>query len=355
MIQREEGAPPPRTAAAHGPLPAWLAPASHGAAFFYGLGVRARAALLARRAPERAGVPVISVGNLTAGGTGKTPFVRWVVRTLQEAGHRPVIALRGYAAREGRSDEAMEYRALLAGTPIALGANRHAAIAAARAADPAIDCAVLDDGFQHRQLARDLDIVLVDATRPALDGALLPAGWLREPASALRRADLVVVTRARAAHDAALDAMVQRFHGAPPAAATEHAWMHLELHGERDGQEPPEWIRGKRVLIVAAIGNPGAFVADALRAGAMVVASRLLRDHAHFTAATVGEISAAAEAAGAAVLLTGKDWVKVAPLVASAPQHTHRARWVVVRSEIGFLAGEAAVRARVLAAAIGRR
>jgi tetraacyldisaccharide 4'-kinase len=179
-------------AAATGPLHQALAPLAHMAAFAYGLGVRARNSLWDAniRKPTSVGIPVISVGNVSVGGTGKTPFVRWCVEALQASGHHPVIALRGYGARGGVSDEAEEFRAMLPGVPVAVGADRVASIARARAADQRIDCAVLDDAFQHRQIARDLDIVLVDAGRPAINGALLPAGWLREPARALRRASM---------------------------------------------------------------------------------------------------------------------------------------------------------------------
>jgi tetraacyldisaccharide 4'-kinase len=113
-----------------------------------------------------AGVPVISVGNLTVGGTGKTPLVMEIVRKLVAAGRRPAILTRGYHARRGETaDEVQEYAAELPDVPVVVDADRVAGAATAQAVHAA-DCCVLDDGFQHRRLARDLDVVLIDALRP---------------------------------------------------------------------------------------------------------------------------------------------------------------------------------------------
>ncbi len=332
-----------------GPLHPAFAPFAHAAAFAYGLGVRANAAWWGFRRPADAGVPVVSVGNVSAGGTGKSPFVRWTAQALASAGHRPVIALRGYRAAGGSSDEADEHRAMLPGVPVAVGADRARAIAAARAADPAIDCAVLDDGFQHRAIARALDIVLVDATRPAIDGALLPAGWLREPATALRRAGLVVVTRATRV-DPALAALVERFHGRPPAAWARHAWLRIERFGAGDRDMPLASLEGKSVVCVTALGNPAPFVAEAAARGARVRGDLRFRDHHAFTREDVARVAAAARAKDAAVLCTWKDWAKLARL-AGDPQGVE---WLAVRAGIEFVDGEPAVRAAVLAAVAPR-
>ena len=327
-----------------GPLHPSLAPFAHVAAFAYGLGVRTRNFIWDRRSAARAGVPVVSVGNVAVGGTGKSPFVRWTVESLRELGHRPAIALRGYGARDGLSDEAEEHRAMLPGTPIALGGDRAASIGAARATDPSIDCVVLDDGFQHRSLARDLDVVLVDATRPALDGALLPAGWLREPAEALRRADLVVVTRASAV-DPRLAELVARFHGHPPAAWTQHEWMRIERFGAGGRDMPLESLAGTKVVCATALANPAAFVGEATRRGARIRADLRFRDHHPFGAADAERIAAAARTHDAAVLCTGKDWAKLSRVV----HDPAGVEWLVVRAGIRFVDGEAAVRSRLAA------
>ena len=129
--------------------------------------------------------------------------------------------MRGYAARPGEpSDEQAEYARRCPSVPVAADPDRVRSIGEHLARDPAIDCVVLDDGFQHRRLARNLDLVLVDATQRIFGERLLPAGYLREPVTALRRADAVVVTRAGSI-DERLAASIERAHGAPPIA-----WCH---------------------------------------------------------------------------------------------------------------------------------
>ncbi|MCX5677006.1 MAG: tetraacyldisaccharide 4'-kinase, partial [Planctomycetota bacterium] len=143
-------------------------------------------------AVRRASCPVVSVGNLTVGGTGKTPLVAHLARLVAEMGGRPVILSRGYAAPAGRpNEEALELERLCPGVPHLQNPDRRKALEDWVAQNPC-DVAILDDGFQHRGLARDLDIVLIDALRPFGFGHVLPRGLLREPLSALRRADLVI-------------------------------------------------------------------------------------------------------------------------------------------------------------------
>ena len=178
-------------------LPGWVSGMLSPLAGIYGRVVAGRN----RRFDAGEGVvdlkePVISVGNLTLGGTGKTPVCQYLVSVLREAGRTPAIAMRGYgASSDGVSDEALEYSSMFEDLPLAVGADRVVSLEALRKKS-AFDCVVLDDGFQHRRIARDLDIVLIDATRPGLDDRLLPAGRLREPPSSLARADIVLVTRA---------------------------------------------------------------------------------------------------------------------------------------------------------------
>ena len=331
------------TGDARGPLPAALRPLAVPASWAYGAGVRLHRALASLRTQRDAGVPVVSVGNVSAGGTGKSPFVRWTVGALEEAGRVPAIAMRGYGARGGLSDEAEEYRAMLPGTPLAVGGDRAAAIARVRARFPEIDAVVLDDGFQHRALARALDIVLVDASRPAIDGALLPAGWLREPADGLRRAGLVVVTRA-AREDPRVTDLVRRARGRAPDAWTRHAWHVVEHHA---GAEPrPDLaadLAGLRVVVACAIGNPQAFARDVRAHGALVAAERFARDHHAYSDAEVDAI--AAGAGGLPVVVTGKDWAKIGPAVARSRGPAARGEWLVPRVGIEFVAGEGAVRA----------
>ena len=111
----------------------------------------------------KTGLPVVSIGNLTVGGTGKTPCVQWAARALIAAGHRPAIALRGYGSRPGQpSDEAMEHREALEGVPVLASPDRVASIETIRSEYPTCDVVILDDGFQHRRVAREVDVLLVE-------------------------------------------------------------------------------------------------------------------------------------------------------------------------------------------------
>jgi tetraacyldisaccharide 4'-kinase len=289
--------------------------------WLYGLGVRLRNARFnAQSGVQRLPLPVISVGNLTAGGTGKTPMVAWLARELRARGHRPLIAMRGYGAVRGeRGDEEREYAELLPNVPVVANPKRFEAVTAflAGQADPSAgpDCVLLDDGFQHRQVARALDLVLVDAQRPALDDRLLPSGWLREPASGLRRASAVIVTRSERAGMEALEREIRRCHGGAPIAWTRHVWRRLECH--HDGvtaTEPTKWLRDRKLVLFAGVGNPESVRRTAEEEGALVVRSIAARDHVRVTDGVLREITEAARSADA-LLVTRKDWVKIAPLL----------------------------------------
>lgn len=340
----------------HGPLPNWLSPIAWAASLAYGAAVRANNRRFERsRSRTRARVPVISVGNMTAGGTGKTPFVRWCWNELRKSGHHPAIALRGYRSKDGVSDEAEEYRALLPGVRVAVGADRVAALERALCENPIIDCAILDDGFQHRRLARDLDIVLIDASRPALDGGLLPSGWLREPPEGLRRADMVVVTRATGV-DAGLAASIERWHGRPPAAWTRHAWSGLDVFECAPGaapslrREPIGWLAGRLVDVCVGIGNPAPFLHELRAAGAQIGGTELRRDHAMYDARDAARLASQAASTKSCLVVTGKDWVKLSTSLATAAERP-AVCVAVPRVDIEFIAGDARVRAALRQAA----
>lgn len=279
-------------------------------------------------------IAVISIGNLSVGGTGKTPMVVHVVRTLREAGRRPCIAMRGYrrgGEAEGEADETDAYRREFPGVAIVAQPDRLSGIntlfagGGGRGGDgireERPDCVVLDDGFQHRQIARDLDVVLVDATRSPFADRLLPAGWLREPVESLGRASAVVITHAESARPDDLKQLLQRIsasHGKPPIAVTRHVWTHLvvtDSGGERG--LGLDWLIGKRVLGCCAIGNPGAF-ARSLRmtvegSGRGEVSEMItLPDHDPYTPGTVARLVQSARRQGAeAIVVTDKDWSKL--------------------------------------------
>jgi tetraacyldisaccharide 4'-kinase len=321
----------------------------------YGLGARWRGARFDRSGGMRVDRPVISVGNIVAGGTGKSPVVRWVCSACIDAGVRPLIAMRGYRARHGQSDEASEHMASLERVPVVANPDRAPAIVNAIRKDPAIGVVVLDDGFQHRRVARDLDIVLVDATRPCLDDRLLPFGWQRERARALSRATAVVVTHAGRV-DPALAAQIELHHGKQPLAWCDHAWSGIALRGpgarvsSASGHEQVSWLAGRRVALWAGVARPELVRQQAESAGAAVVQMPVLRDHAHYSASAVRRLSAGARDAGAeAVLMTGKDWVKVEPLAGALALPA-----AVVQLSLRFCAGEERLRQQVVSTARSR-
>lgn len=322
-------------------LPVWCSPVARLGSIAYGAVVAARNARFDRgigvRSIDR---PVISVGNIVVGGTGKSPMVRWIAQWGLERKSRPLIALRGYRSRDGESDEAAEHQSLMPGARIAVGANRFEMITEAIKRDPSIDMVILDDGFQHRKLARNLDLVLIDGSCSQLDGKLLPLGWLREMPQSLARAGGVIVTHASRV-DRELEQRVHAMHGRAVLAWCDHVWDGMEIHGGASGRdetvvEPREWLAGRRVAVWAAIGSPGAFVAQLKSCGAEIVHIESLRDHAAYGRATVARLALAARAAGAtAIVTTRKDWVKVAPDAAVVDMPI-----AIARLRLNFCAGE---------------
>jgi len=261
------------------------------------------------------GVPVISIGNLTLGGTGKTPLVAWAARTLAAAGRRPAIVSRGYGAKPGEvSDEAAELALVVPGVPHVADRDR---VAGARAAvTRGADVIVLDDGFQHRRLARDLDIVAIDATDPFGGERLFPRGLLREPPASLRRADAVVLTRA-AAVDAESRAAIRRAVIAARGGDSSMLWAEashrpVALRDHAGGLHDLDRLRGCRVAAFAGIGNPAAFRATLTGLGADIAAYTPFADHHAYGDGDLEALAATVRTSGAALAVTTlKDLVKV--------------------------------------------
>jgi tetraacyldisaccharide 4'-kinase len=324
-----------------GPLPPALAPLTVPLAWLYGRGVAWRNRRWERGGVVRVDVPVISVGNLTAGGAGKTPMVAWLAARLRDEGRRPEIALRGYKSRGGTSDEAVEHAERLPGVAVLADPDRAAAIRRHLAGHGETDCAILDDGFQHRRLHRDLDLVLVDATAGTMRDRLLPRGWLREPLESLARADAVIVTRADEV-EPALGREVERFHGRPPIAWCRHAWRRLLVHaGAAMRVEPPAWLAGRRIVALLGVARPEGILAQLRGAGAVIAAVEPARDHEHFSRRKLGRVRRAARSADA-VVTTGKDWARIRNRIDSWP-----APIVVPEVSIEMIAGEAELWGRV--------
>lgn len=279
----------------------------------------------------RAGCPVVSVGNLTTGGTGKTALVLDLCRLLVGRGVRVCILNRGYrGASEGGAsvasdgqgpvasaadvgDEAYMLATSLPGVPVVVGRDRRATarLAVARFQP---DLLLLDDGMQYYQLHRDLDIVLLDAVRPFHNGWVLPRGLLREPPGHLARAGCVVVTNGDAVSEEALHSVELRVARLSPHAPCHVARYRAEsvawLRG--DGSPAPAGLAGMKVATVCGLGNPASFERLVRGLGAESVLAERLADHAGLDAAGWRDLSDRAAALGAAALLTTqKDAAKI--------------------------------------------
>ena len=311
----------------------------------YGLGVRVRNLLFDAgwKKSHRASVPIISVGNLTLGGTGKTPCVEYIARLLRQHDQQVAILSRGYGAEGGRNDEAMLLEENLPDVPHLQGRDR-VALAATAVEELESDVLVLDDGFQHRRLHRDLDIVLIDASNPWGFNRMFPRGALREPVSGLKRAGLVMITRVDRADDTAIQEIRRRVARYTDAtiALTVHEPIAL-LTGD-GSTEPIESLRGATVAAFAGIGNPDAFRRTLETAGATVVEFRVFPDHHGYTRADVDDLIrwASSQPAETLIATTQKDMVKLR--IAMLGDRPLRA----VRIGLKFLEGRDAFDAKVL-------
>lgn len=278
-------------------------------------------------------VPVISVGNLTTGGTGKTPVVALIVQQLQQAGLKPGIVSRGYRSMDDEgNDERRVLDILCPGVPHVQNRDRVDAVSTA-VADFGCNAIVADDAFQHRRLGRTLDVVLIDATNPWGYGAVLPRGLLREPRSGLQRADVIVVTRVDQVEGAELDAIwgeIQHFGADAPrfeiafqptglrslptylSEGPSHSLLPLP-RGEVAPQVRERTPR--RAVVFSGIGNPNAFRATVGTLGIDIAAFRAFPDHWHYSEADLTEMAAlAAEHSADLLLTTLKDLVKLQDL-----------------------------------------
>ncbi len=316
----------------------------HGDARSYAWGLRRRYRLPCR---------VVSIGNLTLGGTGKTPLTMWVARWYQQQGWRVAVLSRGYGGRTADhpcvvstgddplrtwrdvGDEPYLLAQELPGVPVLVGADR------VRSGQYAYErfgaqVLVLDDGFQHHRLARDLDIVLIDATNPFGHGTLLPRGILREPLWALQRADAVVLTRVDLTPETVptVAERIRRWYADRPIYQMTTTLLTVcEDASRRCGtavQRPP-----RRVAAVVGIGNPEAFAATLTQCGWEVVALLVFADHHAYTKRDWRAIIDVARQHGAnGLVTTTKDAVRLAPSwQAPLPVYT-------LRTGVAFTQGE---------------
>jgi tetraacyldisaccharide 4''-kinase len=284
---------------------------------------------------ERLSVPVISVGNLTAGGTGKTPVVYFLAKWLEAEGYCPAIIMRGYRAQADlkknhlvadengirlsqseAGDEATQLAEQLKGVPIWIGADRvnggRRAIAESRA-----NVLIMDDGFQHRRLFREMDIVLIDALKPWGYGHVLPRGLLRESIAGIQRADAVLITRADVVSESELkeiEMKIRKYHSEVPILRTSHRPSQLRDLLGRKVCDCVEW-QGKSVFLFCGLGNPSGFFLTAKEAGFQVIGEQVFPDHHSYEEKELENLCEMAKKSGAdALLTTEKDGVKLAGL-----------------------------------------
>jgi tetraacyldisaccharide 4'-kinase len=268
----------------------------------YGPVVRLRARLYAKGwlKQKRLHATVISVGNLTVGGTGKTPMVLWLAEKFLAEGKRVAILSRGYRGSGGTSDEVELMKSRLQGR-VAFGIGKDRFAEGRRLEAQGIDIFLLDDGFQHLPLARDLDILLMDASRPIGGEALLPAGRLREPLSALSRANLLVFTRVQTAPGAA--ETIERLQKYPVFSAATRL-LGFRLLGSDATLLAPGGIGPGPFYAFCGIGNPEAFFRDLQSWHVPVAGKMAFPDHHRYAARDVLRLAQAAEKAGAKALVT---------------------------------------------------
>lgn len=292
----------------------------------------------------RAALPVISVGNLSVGGTGKSPMVAWLAGYLRQRGVRVAVLSRGYGQLDsGQNDEALELELALPDVPHLQHWDR---IASARLAAEELDMQLLllDDGFQHRRLGRDLEIVLVDASESAAGRWLLPGGLLREPMSSLSRADVVVLTRTARADIAAYNKLLRQVQRrAPQAAVVSANHRPTSLWSAERGAVEFDQLSQQSVLAFCAIGSPGSFFGSLTELGANVLDTRTWPDHHAFSGADVAALAHWVEQFPSAqvIVCTMKDWVKIqSESIAGLPL-------LALRIEMEFTQGAAALTQRI--------
>jgi tetraacyldisaccharide 4'-kinase len=313
----------------------------------------AREWLYGRRILRSRALPcrVVSIGNLTVGGTGKTPAVEVAVQTLAALGHRPAVVSRGYGRStrgvqivadaasisldpEESGDEPFLLARRLPGVPVVVGSNRHDA---ARVAIEkfGVTAIVLDDAFQHRTLRKDLEIVMTRARRPWGNGRLLPAGPLREPLASLARADLVVATGALGLGDAreVVEAVDEHAPRVPVLTATlvpSECWEAGRMRSVSLAE-----LGGKRLAAFAGIASPAAFAETLTSTGAVVAELSEFADHHWYSADDVTRLDArAAELGVDALITTEKDWVRLRRLrLPSRPLYVLSIRLVLQTGE----------------------
>ncbi|HEV8604994.1 MAG TPA: tetraacyldisaccharide 4'-kinase [Tepidisphaeraceae bacterium] len=310
---------------AHGITPSLLRGIFCCGELFYASATRIRNTLYDRGilASHRLPVPVISVGNITAGGTGKTPIVRWLAQGIKERNFNPAILMRGYhRSAAGISDEQAllteqlkVHGIIVHAQPDRVAGGRHVLVQ-----HPQTNLFILDDGFQHRRLARDIDILLIDATNPFGHGHVPPRGLLREPPTGLRRATAIIFTRCEQVPATALDAIERNVRKYTPAPIFHARFDHSGLRTPSLPTSAPsdlslDALKSRRIFVVAAIANPTPLESSLRKISAEYKGTWWLPDHHHYSPSDLATLLRRATQAGAdTIITTEKDWVKLRSL-----------------------------------------
>lgn len=283
-------------------------PILKAASKIYGRGVEARKKKFeAKENRRRLKFPVISVGNLTWGGTGKTPLVEYIVRLISDLDKTPLILSRGYS-----HDEIEQYRQHLPRVLIGVGKDRYDT-ASQIAEKNRVDAAVLDDGFQHWALERDLEIVTVNALNPFGNGELVPRGPLREPVEGLIRADIVVLTHVNLVKPEELDAIKKKISALAPKASLIESYLEpLFFFRARKRQRVPiERLQNQRVTTFSAVGVPRSFQLILAHSQIRPIRNFEFTDHHEYSRRDLEEIKYVSEAAAShEVITTEKDFYR---------------------------------------------
>ncbi len=291
----------------------------------YGIGIRLRNVLydIGFKGIRRVDKPVVSIGNITAGGTGKTPMVIWLCRYLADRGYKAAVLTRGYKSHTDTT-QLLDEPALLAqhcpNSIVMVNPNRiHAAKEAIAKANP--DVFVMDDGFQHRRLHRDINIVLIDATEPFGYDKLLPAGLLREPIKSLARADAVILTRCDQSKPEQKEAIKLRIHNIKTDIVfAETVHRPTTIVDKSGNMIALDEFKNKKVFAFCGIATPQAFFETLNNARITIIEQRAFDDHHHYTQKDMDELVEVAQKHQAEfILTTEKDRTKLTELIDTSP------------------------------------
>jgi tetraacyldisaccharide 4'-kinase len=296
--------------------------------FFYSLAVSIRNFLYDRRIlrMHRVNKPVISIGNITAGGTGKTPMVVWLCDLLKDREKKAGILTRGYKTNSGEmNDEPALLEANCTNAKVIVDPNRSEG--ATKAIEQfGCDILIMDDGFQHRKLSRVLDILLIDATVPFGYGRVLPAGFLREPLKGISRAQAAIITRCDLVDPGELEDIELKLRRHKPdiiIARSQHKAVEAIFADAR--KSLVDHLEGMKLWAFCGIGNPDAFEKTLKKVGCELVGSRSFPDHHQYSINDIHEITAQAQKAEAQIILTTeKDWSKVRGIIENIQTYQDR-------------------------------